>query len=226
MPQVNFSSLVEDKNYLVDLGRGIWLMDDHRWALKVWETERKSDRYELFHADFHWDGVYDFQDHPEKEAQLLSASPEQIAQLVAEGEWIRYDSFIAPAIRRGLVHIVHFYCLQNGPGDKALDPDFLTICGAKQFIYSDATSLAAVEVVEPFIFDLCLDLFNYSDRWEEGDLWPDAKVLDFLATMLPLIQKAEIVTVSMSFNYSGTVSDTRHLTELVVPKLLAWRDDR
>lgn len=224
MPQIDFSSLVEDSNYLVDLGRGVWLMDDHRWALKVWETERKSGQYTLIHADFHWDGCYDFHGYSEMEDRLLGLTPEQICQLVAKGEWVRCDSFITPAIRRGLVHTVHFYCFQEGPGDDAIDPDFLKICNAKQYIHSDASSLAAAEIVAPFIFDLCLDLFNNSDKWSEGNLWSDAEVIEFLVTTAPLIRKAEMVTISMSFNYSGTASDTQHLTKLVVPKILACRE--
>jgi UPF0489 domain len=217
------ATLVEDDSYLANIGSGVWLMDDHRWALKVWETERANGSYTLVHADYHWDGCYDFHECPDKEAQLLAASSQQVAELVAKGELVRYDSFIAPAIRRGLIRTVHFYCLQSGLGDDALNEDFLQACGATQVVHPDAQSLAAAQLVGPVIFDLCLDLFNRSDRWAEGELWPDTEVLDFVTTVRPLIKQAEIVTVSLSFNYSGTASDTRHLAELVLPEILACR---
>ena len=53
-PVIEFEKLVEDENFLQPLGRGVWLMDDHRWALKVWETERTHGQYTLVHADYHW----------------------------------------------------------------------------------------------------------------------------------------------------------------------------
>lgn len=220
----DYVSLVEDDSYLANIGNGVWLMDDHRWALKVWETERTHSSYTLVHADYHWDGCYDFHDLPEEEAQLIAAPSQRIAELVAEGEMISYDSFIAPAVKRGLIHTVHFYCLQRGPGDDALDEDFLQDCGATQIIHLDAQSLAAAKLVGPTIFDLCLDLFNRSDNWAEGALWPDTEVLAFMAMVRPLIKQAELVTVSLSFNYSGTAADTRHLAKLVLPEVLACRN--
>jgi len=225
MPLPRLASLKEDERYLAALGHGVWLMDDHRWALKVWETEKRADRYVLAHADYHWDGCYDFHGDSDQEAKLVSATSAELAEMVSAGEWIRYDSFIAPAVRRGLVRTVHFYCLQDDAGDDALDEDFLARCGARQVVHADAASFAAADIDEPLIFDLCLDLFNRSDEWAEGDLWTDKEIVEFLVTVEPLIKAAEIVTISMSFNYSGTVADTRHLTGLVVPRILALRGD-
>jgi hypothetical protein len=224
MLSLDFETLVEDESYLVDLGHGVWLMDDHRWALKVWETQRKNSRYALVHADYHWDGCYDFHELPDEEARLLAASPKEIASFVAEGKLIRFDSFIAPAIKRRLVQTIHFYCLQQGMGDDALNEAFLSACGAQQVIHTAPHSLAAAQIPDPLIFDLCLDLFNRTDTWAKGDLWSDKEVLSFLVTVRPLIRRAELVTVSMSFNYSGTESDTRHLAGLVVPEILRYRE--
>lgn len=196
-------------------------MDDHRWALKVWEMEKKYSRYTLIHADYHWDACYDFRDNPEHEARLRSASPIEVADLVAAGEFIKFDSFIAPAILRGLVNIVHYYCFQED-GEK-LDDDLLQLSGAKQIVHSSVDSLVSAPIDGPLIFDLCLDLFNNSDQWEEGSLWPDEDILHFLESVSPLVAKSDIVTIAMSFNYSGTHSDTKHLAKLVVPILLAQR---
>jgi len=225
MCELDFDTLNEDDLFLANLGRGVWLMDDHRWALKVWETERKNNHYTLIHADYHWDSCYDFHDQPDEEQQLMRASAHQISELVAQGELIRYDSFIAPAVKRGTVHTVHFYCLQHGIGDDALDGDFLTSCGARQILHQTPEQLACAEIAGPLIFDLCLDLFNRSNRWAGGNLWPDVEIDAFLEVVGPLVAASEMVTVSMSFNYSGTPQDTRHLTKRVVPQLLARRDN-
>jgi hypothetical protein len=222
---LDFDLLNEDESFLADLGYGVWLMDDHRWALKVWETERKHNHYSLVHADYHWDCCYDFHDQPAEEDKLLRASPEQLAYLVAHGEWIRYDSFIAPAVKRGLVHTIHFYCLQESAGDNALNEEFLRSCGAQQILHRTPDQLTRATIVEPIIFDLCLDLFNRSDEWAKGDLWTDAGIDAFVEKVGSLITAAELVTVSMSFNYSGTPEQTRHLTKRVIPKILALRSD-
>ncbi len=86
MPLPDCSSLVENPDYLTDLGSGVWLMDDHRWALKVWETQRAHRAYTLVHADFHWDACYDFLYSAEEEARLMAASSEEIGELVARDE--------------------------------------------------------------------------------------------------------------------------------------------
>lgn len=220
---VDFDSLVEDDQFLTHVGEGIWLMDNHRWALKVWETERRHDSYTLVHADYHWDACYDFHDTPEQEDLLLSASPADVSKLVAAGKCIKLDSFIAPAIRRGLVKTVHFYCFQYE--DEALDEDLLKSCGAKQVFHSSVESLVAAHIDGPLIFDLCLDLFNRSDQWKKGDLWSNEEISNFLESVRPLVVESDIVTIAMSFNYSGTHGDTRHLAKLVVPTLLAQRHD-
>ena len=48
-------------------------------------------------------------------------------------------------------------------------------------------------------------------------------MLEFLDTVKHHIQGAELVTVSLSFSCSGTADDTRHLAELVVPRIVEWR---
>ncbi|WP_160309913.1 hypothetical protein [Chromobacterium subtsugae] len=51
----------------------------------------------------------------------------------------------------------------------------------------------------------------------------DDEIIDFLATTESLNHAAEIITISMSFNYSGIAAQTRHLAQLVVPHILALR---
>jgi hypothetical protein len=117
---------------------------------------------------------------------------------------------------------VHFFCRQDD-GDRGLDRRLLRTCGARQFLHETPESLAACDVNGPYIFDLCLDLFNDSDMWQIGDLWDDEDVIAFLGVAEPLIRNAAGVTVSMSFDYSGAPVDTRHLTKLVLPRLQGWR---
>ena len=57
----------------------------------------------------------------------------------------------------------------------------------------------------------------------EGELWTDADVLGFLGTMSSLIRAAAVVTISLSFGYSGTEKDTRHLAQLAVSRILELR---
>ncbi|GIX54018.1 hypothetical protein CQA4T8M7_32740 [Sphaerotilus natans] len=112
-PTVPFdcSALVEDGNYRVQLAPGVWLMDNHKWALLAWERERvPGRRYVLVHADFHWDGVDDFASDGAPTKELLAADVDELESMIAGDKYIRFDSFIAPAVRRGLLSEVHFSC--------------------------------------------------------------------------------------------------------------------
>lgn len=226
MRDANVESLKRDDDYCVDLEQSVWLMDNHKWALYVWEIFRQQAggaRFTLAHADYHWDGGYDFHCDAEKVRELLAADLQRLRAFVEEDEWIRYDSFIAPAVARGMFDTLHFYCLQGDEWDVAVDEELRKSTGTDQIIHETPESLASMEITSPLIFDLCLDLFNRSDQFQEGDLWTDEEVLGFLDTVRPLITKASLVTISLSFDYSGTAADTRHLASLVLPRVQAWR---
>ena len=77
-------------------------------------------------------------------------------------------------------------------------------------MFSERTS----RLTKPLIFDIDLDLFNRSDMWDEGDLWADAEIIELLSMCSGMIQSSLVVTAAMSFGYSGTGQDTRHLTRL------------
>jgi hypothetical protein len=222
---VDLSLLSRDDDFCVDVGTSIWLMDNHKWALVVWETfwAEVGGRLTLAHLDYHWDGGYDFACDKEKENQLLNADLGAIQAFVEEEEWIRYDSFIAPAVARGMFDCVHFYCIQGDKWDVAIDPEVLASTGTHQVIHESPETLATLSTDAPLIFDLCLDLFNRTERFGEGDLWSDAEILQFLEIVRPLIINASLVTVSLSFDCSGTADDTRHLAALVLPKIEEWR---
>lgn len=228
MREVNFSQLQPDGEYLSDLGLDVWLMDDHRWAFLVWTRfgfERGIGRFSLVHADRHWDGINDFYENEEARGRLLSADLTEIETMVRNEERIQYDSFIAPAVIRKLVTEVHFFCKQTGT-DPGLGERLLTDTGAREYMHDDAGQLAQVQFDGPVIFDLCLDLFNRSNMWATGDLWTDEDIRAFLHSVRPVIERAALVTVSLSFNYSGTEADTRHLAALVVPLIVQWRSER
>lgn len=218
------SALVQDDDYLAQLAPGVWLMDNHKWALVAWERERVlGRRYVLIHADFHWDGVDDFASDDAPKAELLAADVDQLAAMTSDEKYIRFDSFIASAVRRGLLSEVHFYCKEDDGNDVGLDSDLCSVSGVQQTVHAETASLAALQPTAPLIYDLCLDLFNHADDLFEGDIWPDADVLAFLDETRAHIAAAAVVTISLSFGYSGTEEDTRHLSQLVVPRILELR---
>lgn len=225
MDQASIDVLEASDQMLVGIGCDIWLMDDHRWAFYAWMQH--SDRtqvpsFSLVHADYHWDGVNDFHDDEVRLAELRAADLPQLYEMVLHKRGVQFDSFIAPAVLRGIVRDVHFFCRQYDE-EIGLDPDLLDGTGTRQYIHETVDSLASAEYARPLIFDLCLDLFNDSDMLGEGELWADAEIEGWLMQVQPLIQRATLVTVSLSFDYSGTEDDTRHLASLVIPRLIEWR---
>lgn len=225
MREEDFSQLQPDDGYLADLGSNVWLMDDHRWAFLVWTRfgfERGISQFSLVHADYHWDGVNDFHENEEARQRLLAADLAELEAMVRNEERIQYDSFIAPTVIRRLVTEVHFFCKQTGT-EPGLGQRLLADTRAREFMHDDADRLSHVQFDGPVIFDLCLDLFNRSEKWAAGDLWTDDDIRDFLEQVRPVIERAALVTVSLSFDYSGTEDDTRHLAALVVPAFVQWR---
>jgi hypothetical protein len=222
---LDYSKLKEDDTFLMNLGHSVWLMDNHRWAFLVWEQNRQHESYLLVHADQHWDSVDDFALEKQEKIRLLHANADQIKQYVVDNKYIRFDSFIAPAIRRNMIDEVHFYCTQKST-DMGLDENLLIEFCTEQIIHPNINSLATAVFKKPIIFDLCLDLFNSADddlAYYEGDLWSDSEILDFLKSIQHIIKEADIVTISISFGYSGSYNDSRHLTQLVCPVIMEYR---
>lgn len=219
------SGLIEDQHYRDNLGNGVWLMDNHKWALLAWENARApSQRYALLHADYHWDAIDVLGEMPIRIPAFQAATLSELECLTEEDVLIRFDSFIAAAIRRSFISEVHFFCSEDEGNDKGVSHDVCDSYGTKQFIYQDVESFAAAISKDPVIFDLCLDLFNRSNAEEYGEeLWSDDAIVAFLDAVAHHIKAATVVTVSLSFGYSGTVEGTRHLAALVVPRILALR---
>ena len=223
---MNFDSLKEDGEYFEHLGADVWLMDDHRWAFYIWGMHTKSnpsERLNLIHLDYHWDGVNDFFNRPEETEKLVEADESHLYEIVKCNHLIRYDSFIAPAVIRNYLQSIHFYCLQTEGTDEGVDSELLATHKCQQIIYRDYEELAKSLPTGPIVLDLCLDLFNRSDNYYEGDIWPVGSIHQFLDAFTPAIQRAELVTLSLSFGCSGTKADTRRLARHVIPKILERR---
>ena len=214
----DIDSFTTNDDYFEEIFPGVWLMDDHRWAYYIWERFHFENRMKapcaLVHLDCHWDGVNDFYGDPSAVRELAGINDiGGIYALVRENMSVRRHSFIAPAIIRGLVDEAHFYCKQvcTGPG---LYPPFLKEHKARQIIHQSMESLISRKITKPVIFDLDLDLFNNSEMWDEGEVWTDAEITGFLSMCSNLVHTSSVVTAAMSFGYSGTEQDTRHLTRL------------
>lgn len=105
MDAAEIDALQEDDQFYTDIGSGIWLMDDHKWAFYVWHRfhmESRIPKLSLVHADYHWDGGNDFHESPEKLEEFLDADDEALLELIREENWIRfvYCSCNTPWIHR------------------------------------------------------------------------------------------------------------------------------
>jgi uncharacterized protein UPF0489 len=222
---VDFTALEPDDDFLTSLPGGVWLMDNHKWALSVWGNHHEGSPAALIHADYHWDGVDDFHGDVEEASKLVEAGLPGLDERIRQEDRVQYDSFISPAIRLGMFQEVHFFCLQDDGSDKGLSQELCEQYGVTQTLHSTVESLTSIDLGNlPLVFDLCLDLFNgKTEKMWQSDLWSDQKVQAFLNATKPLIQAANVVTVSLSFGYSGAEDGTRHLARLVVPQLVSWR---
>ena len=70
------------------------------------------------------------------------------------------------------------------------------------------------------LLDIDLDIFNRSGYWATGDLWTDTEIAEFLEGCSALINSSRLITIAMSFNYSGSKEDTKHLVRLVIPTVV------
>jgi len=225
MKYPDIKSFGPDPSYFEKIHPNVWLMDDHRWAYFIWEQllnrERSKAKRALLHLDYHWDGINDFKADSNQERLRKITDIEEIFQEVREGKRVRKDSFIAPAIIRGIINEVHFLCFQDDtpPG---LDEELIDKFNVRQFFYEDISSLL-ISAPNSSLFNIDLDIFDRSDQMYEGELWPDFEILEFLDGCSELIKSSPLITIAMSFGYSGSREHTKHLARLVLPKVLEFR---
>lgn len=174
------------------VGNDIWLMDNHKWSFVIWNQELKDDeKYLLVHVDYHWDSGYDYWFSPDEEQAFLSASDSEIIEIVKEETYIRYDSFICPAIAKGLIDEVHFYCLQGDDlGDIAIHEEFLTKFKCDQVLHDHSKTLSKISTTKPILFDFCIDVFNRSNELYRSDIWADDEIDDLLKNCKHLVESA------------------------------------
>jgi hypothetical protein len=219
-------ALKKDDEYFEEISKNIWLMDNHKWAYYVWESNRElfgDIKAPIVHVDYHWDSGDDFYNSVEKESEFKCLDLSEIKSVVSEGSWIRYDSFICPAIIRGISDEVHFLCFQEDYCDEGIYEESLKKYNARQYIYRSSGELKNLSFDKAYIFDFCIDVFNRSNMYYEGDIWSLDEINKFLEDIRHLIVGARIITVSMSFEYSGTVEDTARLTKYVLQLFCDWR---
>ena len=170
-------------------------------------------------------GVPRVHEEPQDAARLVTATQDELVRFIEDDRLIRFDSFIAPAVIRKMVDSIHLYCLQDDGTDAGVDATLLQENNCSQTIYSSYGDLAKRMIPNPVVLDLCLDLFNRSDMYDQGDLWSAEDIDAFLSEFRRQIQAADLITISLSFGYSGTEGDTRALARHVVPQILAQRNE-
>lgn len=219
MRYADIKSFWPDPSFFEEIYPNVWLMDDHRWAYYLWERYlQKKVAQSLIHIDQHWDAVNDFLDDSYQERLSRITDLDKIKEMVSENNLVRKDSFIAPAIVRGIINEVHFLCFQENP-TKGFHIEFLNKFNTRQFIYKDCHTLLN-HASEVFLFDIDLDYFNRSDYYLKSDLWNDVEITEFLEYCSHLIKSSPLITIAMSFGYSGSEEDTKHLINLVVSKII------
>lgn len=182
------------------VGRDLWVMNNHKWALWAWYSAQIGKSASLLHLDWHWDGVNDFQTRKSQDELLNIAQGGGLENLIeAENERVKYDSFIAPAIILGLVKDVHYHCFQNC-GTPGLDLDLLESAGAKEYRHDSLQGVldATEDIDSPILFDLDLDLFSRDTVYFQSEDEHFSNISDFLTRSTDVIQRAAVVTIAKS----------------------------
>lgn len=219
-------SLIPGSVFHEEIAENVWLMDNHKWALHAWEKFFIEDPSRaplpLVHADYHWDAINDWQTEEEAREICQISSLTGIEEVILSGS-IRYDNFIFPEIIRKRINEVYFYCFFLDNPTHGFAPGNAEKFGAKQFICRDLDQLLNAVSGKPVLFDLDIDVFNYSEIGAETDYWDNAKVDDFFRRCRHTISNAPVVTIAISFGCSGEENDAKKLAKCVVGKILDIR---
>jgi hypothetical protein len=205
------------KSYYVEYDN-IFLVEEHKWALYCWEKYRKhygNIPSRLVHLDYHSDSL----SYEGNQNILKKMNLNDLYKHIEEDKYIRLDSFIVPAILRGYIKYVDFYCFQSD--DYLLPFDYVP-----KKIHRNIESLVQNVNGDEIILDIDLDLFNHDgdgQMYVKGNLWKDEEIKVFIEKCTPLIKHAKVITIAQSPGFTGDINDIEHLTELVIPMILNIR---
>ena len=206
-----------NEEYFEEIYSNIWIMHNHKWAFYCWEQYRESNDIPsiLVHLDYHWDACNDYS---ENESTIRDMNLKDIKDVLIEDTNIRKDSFIAPAIIRGYINRIDFHCYQK---DNAIgfDADFLSRYNAIENVCENIEDLVQNIGDKEIILDIDLDIFNTLGS-RMGKLWSKEDIESYIHKITPLIKQAKIITIAMSYGFSGSDEDVENLTKLVVPMII------
>jgi hypothetical protein len=219
----------ETKNlYHEEVAKGVWVMSNHKWAWYCWEYSSKHRPIRVIHIDYHWDSLNDFTDINDIDLLTSLDTLFKIESFTATEQQglVKDDSFIAPAVIRGLINEIHFYCFQDEhPG---FYQQFVEKYNLTQFVHSKIEDLLKIELVTPFILDIDLDFFNKTYFPTERD------VHDFISKIQKLLTQAEIITIAKSDLYNWKLKDGEYfdwdqsviesVSSIVIPKIITIRE--
>lgn len=210
---------IEKNDYYEEIFPNIWIMDNQKWALYCWEQYKENNPIPstLVHLDYHWDAINDFL---ENESDLKKMNLREIKETV-KSNIIKYDSFLTPSIIRGYINSVYFHCFERN-NEYGLDIDFLDRCNCIQNVYENIDDLILSVDSKKIILDLDLDIFNKTGK--KGKLWTENEIKCYIDKITPLIKQAEIITIAMSFGYTGSDKEIEYLTKLIIPIIIQKRE--
>ena len=156
-----------------------------------------------------------------------------MSDLVTENSLVRQDSFISPAIIKGITDEVHFFCLQDDT-EPGLDEDLLARHQACEIRHDTIEGLirALERLDRALIMDLDLDLFNRDTPfYAEGAELPKS-ITGFLDGIRDLFLRAQVITIAKSPGHWWIRNEKRwdwdtdlseELARIVIPYIFAIR---
>jgi hypothetical protein len=217
---VNIDDMVSNDSYF-EVKPNIWLMDNHRWAYYIWESFSFKNPNQLpstlLHIDYHWDDINDFIDESSI-GELKRGDINYIYGLVEQNKSpITCESFIAPAVIRGLFNEIYFCCLQEN--DSIFDERFRRKYPIKIAKYKNIKSLVKSLRSNEFYLDIDMDIFFNLEGMIHSELWPDKYIATLLDNIQLLLQSASLTTIAMSHDYINDTDKTRMMTKRLLDKL-------
>jgi len=215
--QINFE---KNDKYFDEIYSNIWIMDNHKWALYCWERYRVKNQIPLtlVHLDYHWDALNDYlEDESIIKNMDLGTLHNEIKNNI-----IRCDSFITPAIIRGHIDRVDFHCFQTDT--IGFDNDFINKYNITQNIHKNIEDLVNEIEKQEIILDIDLDIFSKTAK--NGILWDEDNIKAYIYKITPLFKQAKIITIAMSYGYTGSNEEIEYLTKLVISLIIENCDIR